>query len=156
MAREAVADAPAHYEETVMRDRPIVISEPQIARLRGLIPPGPGQGRDHQHLLELEAELDRAVVLEPDEMPADVITLGARVGVRDMASGERREMTLVLPKQADVRNQRLSVLAPLGTALLGYREGDEIEWVMPGGLKRLGIEWVRQRNVLPSAEGVVS
>ena len=139
-----------------MRDRPIVISEPQIARLRGLFPPGTAQGRDHQHLLELEAELDRAVVLEPDEMPADVITLGARVGVRDMASGERREMTLVLPTQADVRNQRLSVLAPLGTALLGYREGDEIEWVMPGGLKRLGIEWVRQRNVLPSAEGVVS
>ena len=139
-----------------MRDRPIVISEPQIARLRGLFPPSTGQGRDHQHLLELEAELDRAVVLEPDEMPADVITLGARVGVRDMASGERREMTLVLPTQADVRNQRLSVLAPLGTALLGYREGDEIEWVMPGGLKRLGIEWVRQRNGLPSAEGVVS
>src|SRR3569832_2060768 len=139
-----------------MRDRPIVISEPQIAQLRGLNPPSTGQGRDHQHLLELEAELDRAVVLEPDEMPADVITLGARVGVRDMASGERREMTLVLPTQADVRNQRLSVLAPLGTALLGYREGDEIEWVMPGGLKRLGIEWVRQRNGLPSAEGVVS
>ena len=127
-----------------MRNLPIVISESQIARLRGLLPADTSYGRDRQHLRELRAELERAVVVDSSQMPADVITLGARVRVRDVASGESREMTVVLPERADIGNQRISVLAPLGTALLGYRQGDAVEWAMPGGLKRIDIEWVRQ------------
>jgi regulator of nucleoside diphosphate kinase len=66
--------------------------------------------------------------------------------VHDLTSGARREMVLVLPGEADVAAQRISVLAPLGTALLGYREGDEVEWVMPGGLRRLRVERVTQQE----------
>ncbi len=57
---------------------------------------------------------------------------------------------LVFPAQADIGAQRLSVLAPVGTALLGYREGDEVEWLTPGGLRRLRIEKVIQ----PSSRSV--
>jgi regulator of nucleoside diphosphate kinase len=63
--------------------------------------------------------------------------------VLDLVSGERHELTLVLPRESDAGTGRVSVLAPLGTALLGYRVGDEIEWLMPGGLRRLRIEEVR-------------
>jgi regulator of nucleoside diphosphate kinase len=63
-----------------------------------------------------------------------------------LTSGERRDLVLAFPWQADISAQRISVLAPLGTALLGYREGDEVEWVMPGGLRRLRIEKVHQAS----------
>ena len=62
----------------------------------------------------------------------------------EVESGARRELLLVLPRDANVASQRISVLAPLGTALLGYREGDEFEWVMPGGRQRLRVERVKQ------------
>src|SRR5262249_43060684 len=96
------------------------------------------------HLQELLMELDRAVIVEPHEVPRDVITMQARVRVRDLMSGERRDLMLVLPTEADVSAQRISVLAPLGTALLGYREGDVVQWVMPGGLRHIRIERVIQ------------
>jgi regulator of nucleoside diphosphate kinase len=89
-------------------------------------------------------ELDRALVLAPGEMPANVVTMHAVVRVLDLQSGERQELVLVSPAEADVKARRISVLAPLGTALLGYREGDEVEWLMPGGLRRLRIERVIQ------------
>jgi regulator of nucleoside diphosphate kinase len=80
-----------------------------------------------------------------------VITIHTRLQVLDLVSGERRELTLVLPHESDASAGRISVLAPLGTALLGYRAGDEVEWLMPGGLRRLRIEYVR-----PPAEGRVA
>ena len=63
--------------------------------------------------------------------------------VFDLTGGDRREITLVYPHEAEPASGRVSVLAPLGTALLGYREGDEVEWLMPGGMRRLRIENVR-------------
>jgi regulator of nucleoside diphosphate kinase len=75
-----------------------------------------------------------------------VVTLHALVHVLDLQSGERQEVVLVSPAEADVKERRISVLAPLGTALLGYREGDEVEWLMPGGLRRLRIERVVQAS----------
>ena len=61
----------------------------------------------------------------------------------DLTGSSRREITLVYPHEAEAASGRISVLAPLGTALLGYREGDEVEWLMPGGMRRLRIESVR-------------
>ena len=125
-----------------MRNQPIVIGEDQMSRLQAVLGPRDHGGRDRHHMQELREELERAVVLSSEDLPADVVTVGTRVRVRDVKSGERREMTLVYPEHADVDARRISVLAPLGTALLGYREGDEVEWVMPGGLTRLDIERV--------------
>jgi len=77
----------------------------------------------------------------------------AAVRVRDLESGRRQELTLVSPHEADVSAGRISVLAPLGTALLGYRLGDVVERVMPGGLRRLLIEAVSQP---PATDGVAA
>jgi regulator of nucleoside diphosphate kinase len=125
-----------------MRDRPIVVNESDAARLRGLLAARADAVRDQEHLHELAEELERALVLEPGDVPREVVTMHSHVRVLDLATGDRRELELVFPAEADVGAQRISVLAPLGTALLGYREGDEVEWLMPGGLKRLRIEKV--------------
>jgi regulator of nucleoside diphosphate kinase len=126
-----------------MTQRAIVISRTDAARLRDLLAARTRAELDQDHLEELAAELERARIAEPDELPADVITIYTRVRVLDLVSGERHELTLVLPRESDAGAGRVSVLAPLGTALLGYRVGDEIEWLMPGGLRRLRIEEVR-------------
>ena len=127
-----------------MRDTPIVVTETDARRIRGLLAARVASELDQVHLEGLRVELERALVLEPESVPRDVITMNSRVLVHDLTSGERRELVLVLPVDADVAAQRISVLAPLGTALLGYREGDEVEWRMPGGLRRLRVVRVTQ------------
>lgn len=128
-----------------MREHPIVVTEFDARRLRGLLGAhGEASLRDQEHLQELKSELERALVMDATDVPADVITMHTRVRVFDLSSGEHREYELVFPADADVSMHRISVLAPLGTALLGYREGDEVEWEMPGGLRRLRIESVTQ------------
>lgn len=130
-----------------MRERPIVVTEPDERRLRGLLG---GQSeasfRDQMHLQELRSELDRALILREKDVPGDVITMHSRVCVLDLEHRRRSDITLVFPFEADVKAKRISVLAPLGTALLGFRKGDEVEWTMPGGVRRLRIERVRQRR----------
>ena len=124
-----------------MRDHPIVISEPDARLLRGLLS-RVAQVRDQEHLELLSEELERAQVLQPEEVAAEVVTMHKLVRILDLSNGARQELTLVGPSEADVSARRISVLAPLGTALLGYREGDDVEWRMPGGVRHLRIESV--------------
>ncbi len=128
----------------MMSDRQIVISEPNARVLRSLLRTRSAAPHDQEHLDELRMELDHALVLDPSQMSPTVVTMYATVRVRDLESGRRQELTLVSPGEADVSAGRISVLAPLGTALLGYRKADVVERLMPGGLRRLLIEDVRQ------------
>jgi regulator of nucleoside diphosphate kinase len=123
----------------------IVIGEADARRLSLLLEDGAPQ-RDAPHLLELREELERAVIVQSDELPHDVITMQARASVLDLASGARQHLQLVYPHEADPSRGLISVLAPLGTALLGYRAGDEVSWSSPGGPRRLRIENVRSRH----------
>jgi regulator of nucleoside diphosphate kinase len=129
--------------ELTMRDQPIVISEPDARLLRGLLAARSTASRDQEHLEELRVELERAQVLQPEEVSEEIVTMNKLVRVLDLTTGQTQELTLVSPSEADVSARRISVLAPLGTALLGYRVGDEVEWEMPGGVRRLRIESVR-------------
>jgi regulator of nucleoside diphosphate kinase len=133
--------------ETVMRNQPIVITQADAVRLRALLAARRSSQRDQEHLHELEMELERARIAALDEVPHSVITIHSRVRVLDLASGQRRELTLVLPQESAAASGRISVLAPMGTALLGYRVGDEIEWQMPGGLRRMRIESVEPESI---------
>lgn len=135
-----------------MSERQIVISEPNARVLRSLLRVGSWRPRDEEHLHELSAELDRAIVLESSQVSPAVVTLNARVHVRDLKSGALQELTLVAPSEADVSAGRISVLAPLGTVLLGYREGDVVERQMPGGPRRLLIEAVLQAETSAAPE----
>jgi regulator of nucleoside diphosphate kinase len=94
------------------------------------------------HLYDLKAELDAATIVRPDEAPRDVVTMNSTIMLRDLDTQEADVYTLVYPEQADIANGRLSVLAPIGTAVLGQRVGDVLRWSVPAGRRRLKIEKV--------------
>jgi regulator of nucleoside diphosphate kinase len=97
------------------------------------------QTRDREHLEMLAQELDRAEVVRSTDIPDDTITMHSHVLIRDLDTGRESTYTLVFPPAADIAKGKISILAPIATALLGYREGDEIEWPTPGGRRRLNV-----------------
>lgn len=125
-----------------MTDRQLLVTQVDAERLRALLDERGGTVLDQEHLGELAQELERAIEIDPSDVPYDVITMHSRVRVLELESGGRTEFTLVYPDDSDVAEQRISVLAPFGTAVLGYRTGDEIVWRMPGGVRRLRVERV--------------
>lgn len=95
---------------------------------------------DEVYLKELEEELNRAHVVESRDVPKNVITMNSKVRIKDMKSKEDTIYWLVFPEDADPQQNKISVLAPIGTALLGYKAGDIIEWKVPMGLNRFKVE----------------
>lgn len=95
--------------------------------------------RGHGEVSALRAELVRAEIVPPENTPPDVITMNTRAEIVDMNSGESMELTVVFPSHTDVEQGKISVLAPLGTAMLGQRVGDEFEWAVPYGTRRLKV-----------------
>ena len=110
---------------------PITLSSRDLARLEALID-SPALQR-HPAAQALAAELARAHVVAPESMPADVVTMNSLVECIDETGGGRRSLTLVYPQDADAAHHRVSVLAPVGSALLGLSVGQSIDWVAPGG-----------------------
>ena len=110
-------------------------------------------GRDRENLERLERELHRATVVPADELPVDAVALGSDFTVSDRANGTEERYRLVLPAQADFELKRISVLAPVGAALLGYRTGDQVDWPVPGGVRSLRIEQVMQAGARERREG---
>ncbi len=80
---------------------------------------------------QLELELDRAVVVPQERITPDVVTMRSRILFEDVETGRRREATLVYPEEADIEQSKVSVLAPVGLAVLGLKVGDIIEWPLP-------------------------
>lgn len=89
---------------------------------------------------QLELELDRAVVVPQDQIPPDVVTMRSRILFEDLETGRSREATLVYPDEANIDQSMVSILAPVGQAVLGLKVGDVIEWPLPNArLARLRI-----------------
>ena len=131
--------------------RTIYVTAPDLKRLLDLVYTNIQVELNHKKLYEdLLNELHRAVIVEPTAVPADVITMNSRARLRDLDDGEIMEYTLVFPNDADIETGRVSVLAPIGTALIGYRAGDIIEWPVPEGVRRLMVEAVLYQ---PEASG---
>lgn len=89
---------------------------------------------------ELEAELNRAIIVDTDKIPPDIVTMNSKVYLRDMDTGKDEFYQLVYPEDADIEQNKISILAPIGTAILGYKVGDVIEWKVPTGVRRLKIK----------------
>lgn len=108
----------------------ITLSSLDMDRIEALIDKLPGNfpGRS-----ALEAELDRADVLDPVDMPADVVTMNSTVRFTLQETGITQTLTLVYPKEADGSPDKVSVFAPVGTALLGLRIGDTLGLPNPTG-----------------------
>jgi regulator of nucleoside diphosphate kinase len=119
----------------------IYITELDYDRLSGLIDrTRERNGGDREYLNKLEAELDRAEIVDRKDILADVVTMRSKVRLKDLVSGESNTYSLVFPTEADSAEGKISVLAPIGTAILGYRQGDTIEWPVPSGVRKLKVE----------------
>lgn len=124
----------------------LCLAEAEAARLRDLVLQlRHTGGRSLQPNLDrLQEELDRAETRPAEAVPPDVVTMGATVVVTDLDTGEDQQFTLVWPEEADSDARRISVLAPIGTALLGFRPGDEVEWPVPAGVRRFRVARVER------------
>ena len=120
-----------------MKKHNIIITAPDHARLSDMIALGNLSERDEMHALE--AELERAEIVTPEAVPLDVITMNSRAVLLDLDTGERMEFTVVFPNEADLEESKISVLAPVGTGMLGYRIGDSFERRAPYGMRRLRV-----------------
>jgi len=126
-----------------MGERTIYVTDFDLKRLRNLLNgTWSGNMKDMAYLTRLEDELEGAQIVAPREILSDVVTMNSQARVRDLDSKQEMIFTLVFPAEADYEGGKLSVLAPIGTALLGYRAGETVEWEVPGGLRRLKIEQV--------------
>lgn len=136
-----------------MATRSIHVTSQDLQRLRHVIGSAANESAlNRQHLEMLSGELDRAVIIDDESIPPDVIRMRTHVRIRDSRSKQSEDYTLVYPWEADVHLNLISVLAPLGTALLGYREGDRIDWQLPGGARELHVEKIlRQSDIPPPA-----
>ena len=123
-----------------MNNENIIMTAADHAELNSVITfTGKVSERAKWELRPLENELKRAQIVPSEEVPPDVITMNTRAELLDLESGERMEFTLVLQADANINDGKISVLAPLGTAMLGYRAGDTFEWRIPYGIRRLKV-----------------
>jgi regulator of nucleoside diphosphate kinase len=124
-----------------MEPRDIYITRFDLARLKELLEVGIRLNeRDREYLQSLTSELDRAHIVEPPALPDDVVTMNSRVRLKDMETGEEKNYSLVFPSQADITQNKISILAPIGTAILGYRAGDTVDWQVPAGRRTVRIQ----------------
>jgi len=126
----------------MIKEATIFITKNDRERLRKLIEVTRerGNGTDREYLNKLEEELDRAKLVKPESVPPDVITMRSRVRLKDLRTGKSVVYALVFPTEANFDEGKISILAPVGTAMLGYRRGDVIEWEVPSGVRRLKVE----------------
>lgn len=96
----------------------------------------------------LAEELKRAKVVKDDKIGADVVRLNSFVQVQDQGNNNIMDFHIVLPSQANLNEKKISILAPLGIALIGFKKGQVVEWQMPAGKKSLKIVEVENSDNL--------
>jgi regulator of nucleoside diphosphate kinase len=124
-----------------MNNQPIYVTRRDMERLRTLLD-NPDLMQQRPYLEQLQRELDRAEVVESAEIPDDTITMDSTALLIDLKTGEEMILTLVYPEYAYIPEGRISVLAPAGTAILGCRQRDIVEWEVPAGTRSLRVDSV--------------
>lgn len=124
--------------------RSIAVTAQDLERLKKLVSHERefGKFRDSQELKALEMELERAQVVQASQIPSGTITMNSTFLLKHLDSDEISQYSLVYPEDAELLENKISVIAPIGTAMLGYQEGDEVRWQVPEGHVTLRIEKV--------------
>lgn len=137
-----------------MAQRKIYITKEDAKKLGELLKAGlrHNGSRDLANLRVLQEELQRAKIVATSEVAPDVVTMHSCVRVKDLHDDEAMDITLVFPEEAEPDDGRISVVAPIGAAILGYKAGDTVQFRTPGGLRRLQVE---QLLYQPEAAGQV-
>lgn len=125
-----------------MNAQKVCMTAVDLSRLRDVLKARMSVGRDRDHLDSLEQELDRADVVEPTAIPPNVVTMNSQVRIEDVETGLENVYTLVFPSDASISERKISILAPIGTALLGSRVGSTVNWPVPAGRRTVRIKEV--------------
>lgn len=117
-----------------MQKNPVVITEEDYRLIKPFVDRMPDAGE-----MTLAYEINRAVVVKKDAFPPHTVKLNSKVSVLDLDSNRLMEFRIVMPESADMRQDKISVLTPMGTALIGFRKGEEVRWKVPAGWKMFRI-----------------
>lgn len=128
-------------ENLFMKEKRIYITNLNMTRLREMIKTAREfHTEDEMYLKELEKELNRGKVVDSKKIAKNIITMNTKVHVKDLSANKKETYSLVFPVDAAPDQNKISILTPIGTALLGCKTGDIIEWDVPGGIRKLKIE----------------
>lgn len=125
---------------------PVILGQEDFRMLKQFaeqFPSGTPTG-NNAHQMSLSYELNRAIVIEDDKVPPCCVKLNSLVKVREMMSNTEMEFSIVMPALANIAEKKISVLTPMGAALIGLCKGEKVEWKMPGGIKHFEILEVKQ------------
>ncbi|MBX7202432.1 MAG: nucleoside diphosphate kinase regulator [Bacteroidia bacterium] len=89
---------------------------------------------------KLMVELNNAKIVEPKDVPSDVVTMNSIVKLSFANNNKQIQFQIVYPDQAQLKENKISIFSPIATALIGYKKNDEVEWIVPGGLTKIKIE----------------
>jgi regulator of nucleoside diphosphate kinase len=134
-----------------VKDR-IYITKTDLEKLQSILENRvPADAEERRNLERLEEELDRAEVVSRDQLPTNVITMHSEVQFQDLDTREVKQYKLVFPSERVPGSESVSILAPLGTALLGYTAGSTIHWPVPKGIRRLKVLKIVQPHAAAAA-----
>ena len=94
---------------------------------------------DRLNTEELHAELKKATIVSNNDFPKDVVRINSTVLLKDVTADKIIEVTVVTPDKADIKQKKISFLAPVGIALIGFKEGENVRWNVPAGRKNFMI-----------------
>ena len=115
--------------KVVLLKRDYQILKDYIMNLHGM------QVNERENFKRLNGELEKAKIVSEKNFPEDVIRINSQVVIKDVDNNKEMKITVVMPDHADIKEKKISVLAPIGTALIGFRKGREVSWDVPVGRK---------------------
>lgn len=126
-----------------MNNNPVVLCEEDYQALSDLLNLNGTSGDPEE--MTLAYEVKRAIVTKNSAFPPNTIRIGSMVTVLDTGRNKQMEFQVVLPKDADMKARKVSILTPMAAAIIGFREGDEVSWKMPSGMKELKVVKVENK-----------
>lgn len=134
-----------------MKTTTVLLHKDDFPKLEACLKGSAPSGQKEVHLSRsLSEELAEATVLDDDSFPADVIRLNSLVVIEDVKTKKEMTFILVLPSEANIKEKKVSILAPIGTAVIGFREGQRVSWQVPAGVTEFLIKKVSQTSETPS------
>lgn len=132
-----------------LTDSAVILSKNDFEILNGYVKNLQGmQVNEKENFRKLYDELKKAQVVDQNDFPSDVVALDSIVVIKDLKTKRDMAITIVLPQKADIKQKKVSVLAPIGTALIGFRKGQKVSWEVPAGKKDFMIMDVKN-SLLP-------
>ena len=119
--------------QVILLKRDFEVLNEYVKNLHGM------QVNEKENFRKLSQELSKARLVSDEEFPEDIVRIDSKVVIRDIDNKRDMNITIVMPQNADIKQKRVSVLAPIGTALIGFRKGQKVSWQVPAGTKTFKI-----------------